>query len=72
MLILSRRVGEEIVIQGNVRLTIVAVKGDRVRLGILAPPSVTVDRKEIHDRRAELAIDALPALARRSERTVRH
>src|SRR5262249_40218324 len=34
MLVLSRSVGEEIVIDGNVRLTIVAVKGDRVRVGI--------------------------------------
>jgi len=52
MLVLSRRLGEEIVIGGNIRLTIVAVKGDRVRIGIAAPPDVTVDRQEIHDRRA--------------------
>ena len=51
-------IGEEIVIDGTVRLSIVAVKGDRVRIGIAAPPSVTVDRKEIHDSRAELTIDA--------------
>jgi len=72
MLILSRRVGDEIVIRGNIRLTIVAVKGDRVRVGIAAPLSVTVDRKEIHDRRAELTTDGVPALTRKSERTVRH
>jgi carbon storage regulator len=72
MLVLSRRVGEEIVIHGNIRLTIVAVKGNGVRVGIAAPPSVTVDRKEIHDRRAELVTDALPALTRRSKRAVRH
>jgi carbon storage regulator len=72
MLVLSRRVGEEIVIHGNVRLSIIAVKGDRVRVGIAAPPSVTVDRKEIHDRRAELTSDALSALTRRSQDTVRH
>jgi carbon storage regulator len=53
MLILTRRVGEEIVINGNIRVVVTAVKGDRVRLGISAPPSVPVDRKEVHDRRAE-------------------
>lgn len=55
MLVLSRRVGEEIIINENIRLTVVAVKGDRVRLGIVAPRSVTVDRAEIHERRMEFA-----------------
>ena len=53
MLILTRRVGEEIVIDGNIRVIVTAVKGDKVRLGIIAPPSVPVDRKEVHERRAE-------------------
>ena len=35
MLVLSRRVGEEIIINDNIRVTVVAVKGDRVRLGIV-------------------------------------
>ena len=55
MLVLSRRPGEEVVIAGNIRVTIIAAKGDRVRIGIVAPPSVIVDRKEIHDLRAEWA-----------------
>jgi carbon storage regulator len=53
MLVLTRRVGEEIVIDGNIRVIVVAAKGDRIRLGIEAPPSVPVDRKEVHDRRNE-------------------
>ncbi len=53
MLVLSRRIGEEIVIAGNIRLKIIAVKGGGVRVGITAPSSVTVERREIHDRRAE-------------------
>ena len=57
MLVLSRRSGEAIVIGGNIRLTVVAVKGDRVRIGIAAPSSVTVDREEVHDRRAEQAVE---------------
>jgi carbon storage regulator len=55
MLVLSRRVGEEIVINDNIRVTVVAVKGDRVRLGIVAPRDVTVDRSEVHERRAQFA-----------------
>jgi len=54
MLVLSRRIGEEIVIGRNVRLTILEVKGQTVRVGIIAPPTVPVDRKEVRDRRAEL------------------
>jgi carbon storage regulator len=53
MLVLSRRVGEEIIINDNIRVTVVAVKGDRVRLGIVAPRDVTVDRSEVHQRRHE-------------------
>jgi carbon storage regulator len=51
MLVLTRRPGEEIVINGNIRVTLVSVRGDRVRIGIVAPPSVVVDRDEIHQRR---------------------
>jgi carbon storage regulator len=51
MLVLSRRVGEQIVINDTIRITVVAVKGDRVRLGIEAPRDVTVDRAEVHIRR---------------------
>jgi carbon storage regulator len=51
MLVLTRRLGEEIVIDGNIRVNIVAVNGDRVRIGIEAPATVTVDRKEVHERR---------------------
>jgi len=57
MLVLSRRVGEAIVIDDTIRITILEVRGDRVRVGIAAPPTVTVDRLEIHQRRAELAAD---------------
>ena len=51
MLVLTRRPGEQIVIHDNIRVTVVSVKGDRVRIGIEAPPTVLVDREEIHARR---------------------
>ncbi len=53
MLVLTRRVGETIVIDGDISITVVAVKGDRVRLGATAPRAVQVDRQEVHRRRVE-------------------
>jgi carbon storage regulator len=50
MLILSRRPGEQIVIEGNIRLSVIAVRGGQVRLGIAAPQEIPVDRKEVRDR----------------------
>jgi carbon storage regulator len=57
MLALTRRIGEEIVIDGDIRVMVVTVKGDKVRLGISAPASVTVDRSEVHERRGEFAYE---------------
>ena len=51
MLVLTRRIGEENVIADNIGVTIVAVDGQKVRLGITAPPSISVDREEVHARR---------------------
>ena len=53
MLVLSRKLGEEIVIAGNIRITVVSVRGEQVRLGIEAPRNVAVDRQEVHDRRMQ-------------------
>jgi carbon storage regulator len=47
MLVLTRRVGEEMVIAGNIRVAVVGVKGGKVRLGITAPSSVAVTRREL-------------------------
>lgn len=51
MLVLTRSAGEEIVINGTIRVKVVALHNQRVRLGIVAPASVSVDRQEIHHRR---------------------
>ena len=53
MLVLTRRIGEEIVIGGNVRIRVVCMNGGKVRVGISAPESVRVDRAEVHDRRVQ-------------------
>jgi carbon storage regulator len=55
MLVLSRKVGEEIVIGGNIRVRIIKIHGNKVRLGVIAPDDVSVDRQEIHDRKQEWA-----------------
>ncbi len=55
MLVLTRRVGEVIVIGGEIRVTVVSAAGDKVRLGITAPDHIRVDRQEIHERRTETA-----------------
>jgi carbon storage regulator len=55
MLLLSRRIGEEIVIGRDIHVMVLDVSGDRVRLGITAPTAILVDRREISERRAERA-----------------
>jgi carbon storage regulator len=46
MLVLTRRVGEEIVIADNIRWRVVVILGQRIRIGIEAPPSIRVARPE--------------------------
>lgn len=59
MLVLTRKIGEVIVIGGDIRVTVVGVQGRQVRLGIDAPGDVAVDRQEVRARRAEFA-DIVP------------
>ena len=55
MLVLSRKIGEQIVIANNIRVTVAEIKGNQVRLAIDAPGDVRVDRAEVHQRRQEFA-----------------
>ena len=50
MLILTRRVGETLVIGDDVSITVLGVKGNQVRVGINAPKEVSVHREEIYER----------------------
>ncbi len=50
MLYLSRKLGESIIINNNIELTVVDVKGKTVKLGFTFPPEATVLRKELHQK----------------------
>lgn len=50
MLILSRRVGETIIVGDDVNLTILGINGNQVRVGINAPKSISVHREEVYRR----------------------
>lgn len=52
-LILTRRVGESIIIDNDIMITVLGVRGNQVRLGTNAPRSIAVDREEIHKRKLE-------------------
>ena len=54
MLVLTRKVGEEIVIGDNIRVQIIAVQSQRVRVAITAPYKVAVHRAEVHQRLQDL------------------
>ena len=49
MLVLSRKKNESLVINGNITVMVVEIRGDKVRLGIVADKDVPVHRQEVHD-----------------------
>jgi len=59
MLVLSRRIGEQIIIDDNIVVTVISVRGNQVRLGFTAPPEVSICREELLTRQAQA--DQAPA-----------
>jgi carbon storage regulator len=63
VLILARRPNESLVIAGNITVTVLGIHGSQVRLGITAPPDITIDRAEVHQRKlAEYRASAKPTV----------
>jgi carbon storage regulator len=61
MLILTRRVGETVMIGNEVTVTVLGVKGNQVRIGVNAPKDVAVHREEIYERiKREEDLDSRP------------
>ena len=54
MLIISRRCGESFIIGDDVKITVLSVKGNQIRIGIDAPKETTILREEVRDRRTPL------------------
>jgi carbon storage regulator len=53
MLVLTRKTGESILIDGHIKVTVVAVHRSKVLIGVEAPPDVRVDREEVRRRLTE-------------------
>ncbi len=69
MLILSRKLNESIIIGDNIEISVADIKGDQVKIGIVAPRTVKVFRKEVYDAiqeenkaAARSSIDTIPSL----------
>jgi carbon storage regulator len=60
MLVLSRKKNESIVIDNNITITVVEIRGDKVRLGIVAPKEVPVHRQEVFDLIHNKAAEGAP------------
>ena len=78
MLVLSRQRDESIMIGDNVQITIVEIRGDKVRLGIVAPTEIPVHRKEVYDaiqrenrKAAGVSTDDVPVASANSRRSAR-
>ncbi len=64
MLVLSRKKNESIIINDHITVTVVEIRGDKVRLGIDAPKDVTVHRREVYEaiRNQELRSEGAPTV----------
>lgn len=49
MLCLSRKVGESVIVDNRIRVTVVDIRGDKIRLGFEADPSIPINREEVQD-----------------------
>ena len=62
MLVLSRKKNESIIINDNITVTVVEIRGDKVRLGIDAPKEVSVHRREVYEAIRSQRIQGAPTV----------
>ena len=67
MLALTRKKGESVVVNNNIEITVLEIRGDQIKIGITAPKEVPIYRKEVYlqiqeENKAALESDALEAL----------
>ncbi len=62
MLVLRRKAGETIVLDGVISISVLAVEGERVKIGIVAPPDVTIVREELLKVAANSPPRGMPAV----------
>jgi carbon storage regulator len=60
MLVLRRKVGESIILDGVISVSVLAVEGERVKIGITAPPDVTIVREELLKNAGQASPNDLP------------
>lgn len=60
MLILTRKIGESVLIGDDIEFTVLSVRGNQVKLGVNAPKSISVHRKEIYQKIKALSLAAPP------------
>ena len=61
MLVLTRRLGESVIISDSIKITIVDIEGRQVKVGIQAPKDITIFRQEVYDRIKQENISAAKA-----------
>ncbi len=63
MLVLTRKLDESIIIGENIEIKVLEVRGEQVRLGIVAPRSITVHRKELYDKIKSINVESVKTKA---------
>ncbi len=61
MLVLTRRLGESIVISDNIKITVVDIEGRQIKIGVQAPKDITIFREEVYERIKQENIQAARA-----------